>query len=304
MKKFKRGGIEFIKSKYGYFFVAPWVLGIVLFVLVPLFKCLLFSFSDVSMTPEGLTTVFTGIKNYKQIFVEDAYYVDYIASSLKGIFTSLPLVVALSMILAIILNQKFKGRLLARAVFFLPVIIASGAVMSVLSTHSMQQNLTSVSGAAANAAQQTEYMQAIDFTKILEKIHLPSTINDLLATYLSNTFNLIWSCGVQILLFVAGLQQIPTHLYEVGKVEGITAWEEFWFVTVPLMGRVILLVIFYTMVELFVSKSPLVSVAIEKIAEQDYSIGSAMIWPYFLLVGIIIGIVLLIYNTLCLRKWE
>lgn len=122
--------------------------------------------------------------------------------------------------------------------------------------------------------------------------------------YLENCINLIWNCGVPILLFVAGLQTIPEQLYEVGKVEGISVWEEFWYITVPMMGRIILLVLFYTMVELFIEKSNLIDWAVLRIRQQDYSMSSAMLWPYFLIVGAVIGAVIFLYSKLCLKKWE
>lgn len=303
MLKNKKRGIEAIKTKYAYIFIAPFIFGIIVFVLVPLIQCFSYSLSEVAMSPDGLQLTFSGLKYYKYLFFEDANYLDLMVSSMTALFTSIPLVVALSMILALILNQKFRGRLLARAIFFLPVIIASGAVMDILSGLSMQENM--VSNAASGAEQQaTEYMQVIDFAALLEQLNLPNQISSLIQNYLNNTFNLIWSCGVPILLFVAGLQTIPAQLYEVGKVEGITAWEEFWFITVPMMGRIILLVIFYTMVDLFISKSALVTNVINEIQKQNYSKGSAMIWPYFIVVGLVIGFVVLIYNRLCLKRWE
>lgn len=301
--KIKKQGIEANKRRYAYIFVSPFIFGIIVFVLIPLIQCFIYSFSDVTMSPEGLKLTFTGLKYYKYLFLEDAYYIDIMAGSMTSLFTSIPMVVALSMILALILNQKFRGRLLARMVFFLPVIIASGAVMKILASFSMQENMVS-SGTGAAEQQAAQYMQVIDFAAILEQLNLPEQISSLIQTYLSNTFNLIWSCGIPILLFVAGLQTIPAQLYEVGKVEGITAWEEFWFITVPMMGRIILLVLFYTMVDLFISKSALVNNVINEINRQNYSKGSAMIWPYFLLVGIVIGIVVIIYDRLCLKKWE
>lgn len=301
--KIKKRGIEANKRRFAYIFVSPFIFGIIVFVLIPLIQCFIYSFSDVSMTPEGLKLTFTGLKYYKYLFIEDAYYIDIMAGSMTSLFTSIPLVVALSMILALILNQKFRGRLLARMVFFLPVIIASSAVMKILAGFSMQENMVST-GSGAVEQQAAQYMQVIDFASLLEQLNLPEQISSLIQTYLSNTFNLIWSCGIPILLFVAGLQTVPVQLYEVGKVEGITAWEEFWFITVPMMGRIILLVLFYTMVDLFISKSALVNNVIDEINKQNYSKGSAMIWPYFLLVGIVIGIVVVIYNHLCLKKWE
>lgn len=303
MKRKKKGGIEALKSRYGYLFLSPWIFGVIVFVLVPLGTSFYYSFSDVSMRAEGLVTDFIGLENYHYLFLEDPYYVDRVVGSVSSLFTSVPIVVALSMILAIILNQKFRGRLLARAVFFLPVLIASSAVMSVLTGFGMQDEMMGTAD-AAGVGQAAEYMQVIDFSALLASLNLPDQISGLIQGYLSNTFNLIWSCGVQILLFVAGLQTIPAQLYEVGKVEGITAWEEFWYITVPMLGRVILLVLFYTMVELFITKGEVVSIAITTINNQDYSLSSAMLWPYFLLVGLIIGVVLLFYNKLCLKKWE
>ena len=303
-KKQKRmGGIEAIKRRYGYYFVAHWMVGVLLFVLVPLFTSLSYSFSDAVMTENGLQLSWVGFENYIHLFKVDANYVNQLTESLGTLFTSLPIVVALSMVLALVLNQKFKGRTLARAVFFLPVIIGSSVVMQQLAGFSMQDGMMADAGMAAQDAG-SGYMNVIDFSALLQRLDLPPAINELLQGYLSDTFNLIWSCGVQILLFVAGLQTIPEQLYEAGRVEGITAWEQFWYVTVPMMGRIILLVIFYTMVELFMEKGTVVNRAIGAINGQDYTGGSAVLWPYFLLVTVIIAAVVFMYNRLCLRKWE
>lgn len=303
MKRKRHGGIEAIKRRYGYYFVAHWVIGVILFVIIPLFTSFYYGFSSTVMTGDGLATTFVGLDNYRNLFLKDPYYINQIMESLSSLFTSLPIVVALSMTLALVLNQKFKGRTLARAVFFLPVIIGSSVVMSQLSGFSMQQDIMASSGIGGEQ-QVAEYMNVIDFNALLQRLNLPSSINSLLAGYLQDTFNLIWSCGIQILLFVAGLQTIPEQLYEVGKVEGITAWEKFWYITVPMMGRVILLVIFYTMVELFMEKGTLVNRAVTTLMEQNYTTSSAMLWPYFALVGIIIGLVVFLYNRWCLRRWE
>ena len=302
MKRRKNGGIEAIKRRYGYLFVAPWIFGVIVFVLVPIGTCFYYSLSDVVITADGLQAAFVGWEHYRELFFENPNYINQVTSSLSSLFTSMPIVVALSMILAIILNQKFRGRLLARAVFFLPVIIASGAVMNVLSSFSMQEGMMSASGIAEGG--QSGYLQVVDFSGLLYRLNLPEGLNQLIAGYLNDIFNLIWSCGVQILLFVAGLQTIPAQLYEVGKVEGITAWEEFWYITVPMLGRVILLVIFYTMVELFISKGVVVNNAIDTIQKQNYSSSSAMLWPYFALVALVMGVVILVYSKLCLKRWE
>ena len=300
-RKKKVKGIESLKSRYGYLFIAPWLFGAVVFLLGPLLSSIYYSFSDVSITAEGLTPTFVGLKWYKYALLEDPTFIDLAVSSLSELFTSLPIILAISLLLALVLNQKFHGRMLARAVFFLPVIISSGVVMNVLSSFTMTEGLT---GSFSGETAAVSYMQVIDFEEILTMLQLPSALNSLMANYLSDLFNLLWSCGVQILLFVAGLQTIPAQLYEVSKVEGGSKWEEFWYITIPMLGNTILLVGFYTMIELFVEKSALVTKASGYIREQVYDRSSAMLWLFFSAVGVVMTIVFLLYKRFCLRKWS
>lgn len=298
--KKKYHGIEILKRRYGMLFTAPWVFGIIIFVLIPLGKSLMYSFSNVSMGTDGLEYSFVGIKHYKYLLQEDPWYTDKLTRSLTGVFTSLPIIVALSLVFAIILNQKFRGRMLMRAVFFLPVIIASDVVMSVMSGNTTNASLSAtLSMSGADSA----YMNAVDFSSILLKLNLPTEINNLFETYLTETFNLIWSCGVQTLLFIAGLQSIPKQLYEVGKVEGATAWESFCYITIPQLSNVILLVIFYTMIELFINKGIVVLESLNMMQNKSiYDESSARLWIYFLAVGIVMGIVFLLYRKLVQKK--
>lgn len=305
MKKKKNNGIEALKRRYGIAFVSPWVFGILLFVIVPIFTTLVFSVSVVGMGQTGLQTTFVGFKHYYELLFRDPSFIDRLAQSLTSVFTSIPIIVSLSLILGVVLNQKFKGRMFVRGIFFLPVIISSGVVMYVLSGAGVSQAVTVTSGLAADGGSTASYMNAIDFTAILARLNLPTEINNLMTGYLADTFNLIWNCGVQTLLFIAGLQTIPDQLYEVGKVEGATAWESFWYITIPMLNRVLLLVLFYTMIEEFVNNSYVVDGAL--IAMRTHSIydrSSAQLWIYFLCVGLVIGLVMLLYNKFCLKKWN
>ena len=137
-------------------------------------------------------------------------------------------------------------------------------------------------------------------------MQLPQQVTALFSKYLSNVFDLIWSCGIQLVLFLSGLQSIPTQLYEVSKIEGATKWEEFWYLTVPMLKDVILLVMVYTMIELFTAiDNPVIAQAYSIMKnDQIYDSSSAMLWGYFLVVGAVMGLVLLIYNRCCLRRWE
>ena len=301
MKTKKSHGIETIKKRYGMAFVAPWVFGVIVFVLVPLITSLVYSLSTVTIGSNGLETDFAGIKHYRNLLFSDANYTDLLVKSITDIFTSLPIIIALSLIFAIILNQQFRGRMLMRAVFFLPVIFASDVVMSVMSgdtsSASLSATLNDMSG--SNMA----YMNAVDFSEILQRLNLPAELNNLMEEYLQETFNIIWSCGVQTLLFIAGLQTISKQLYEVGKVEGATAWESFWYITIPMLSNVTMLVIFYTMIELFITKGELVITALNDMRIYAiYDTTSAMLWLYFLVVGIVIGVIFLLYKQLIQKR--
>lgn len=301
MKQKKNRGIEAIKRRYGILFVSPWVLGVILFVIAPILKTLVFSLSIVSMGEKGLQTQFVGFKHYYRLLMENTIYVDRLAASLTSIFTSLPIIVSLSLILGVVLNQKFRGRMLVRGIFFLPVIISSGVVMYVLNG---QGNVTGMNISTTLSTETSAYVNAIDFTELLSRLSLPSDINELMMKYLSDTFNLLWSCGVQTLLFIAGLQTIPSQLYEVARVEGATSWESFWHITIPMLNRVVMLVVFYTMVELFVEDSALVNSALQDMRWHTiYDSTSAQLWIYFFCVGIIIGLVMLVYSKVFLKRW-
>lgn len=152
---------------------------------------------------------------------------------------------------------------------------------------------------------QGEYGGMIDFKEILENLDLPDQILKLFSTYLGNVFGLIWSCGIQIILFLSGLQDIPLELYEVSKIEGATKWEEFWYLTIPMLKDVILLVMVYTMISLFTAlDNPVIAQAYSVMSDtQVYDSSSAMLWGYFAVVGVVLGAVMMAYNRFCLKKW-
>lgn len=303
MKAKKQKGIDSIKQTYGRIFVLPWEIGILIFFIVPLITSIMYSLSEVNITSSGITTKFVGLKFYKYLILQDTNYLNNLRDAVGSLAYSLPIIVAMSLILAVVLNQKFHGRLLARAIFFLPVIIATGVVMQLMSSDTVGARLFTVTSDSASTA---AYGSMIDFEAILNQIKLPSELTKIISTYIGNVFNLIWSCGIQTVLFIAGLQTIPPQLYEVSKVEGANKWEEFWYITVPMLGQVLLLVIVFTMIELFTSlTNPVMKQAYTVLQKQQvYDRSSAMLWGYFIVVGVIMSIVFAVYRKVCLKRWE
>ncbi|MBR4099518.1 MAG: sugar ABC transporter permease [Clostridia bacterium] len=296
LKSNKKSSLEASRNRAGYTFVIHWLLGLSLFFVYPLFNSILYTFSDVTIQAGAIETDFIGLQKLRELILEDSGYIDYLRDSIGMMFYSLPFIIAISLLLAVLLNQKFKGRAIFRAIFFLPVIFTNSVVMLQLNTEYVKMPLFSSDEAGVGI---------IDYTSIITQLNVPTEISPILIFLLSNTINLIWSCGVQTILFLAGLQSIPPSLYEVSKIEGANKWEEFWRITVPSLRHIISLVLIYTMIELFVdSKNKLVSQAYNKMIQQDYNTSSAMLWIYFVVVLILIGAVLALYQRYCIKKWE
>lgn len=296
--KRKKKGVEALKSRYGRLFVLPWEIGLVLFFVVPLISSIIYAFSDVTIVAGGVNTTFVGFEHFLYNIKDDPEYLTDLKNAVSSFVVQTPIILALSLILAIILNQKFKGRMIARAIFFLPVIIATGVIIGYLTEAGMV--LGDTSGEAATA-----YSTMVNFDMILGNLGLPTEINELISGYIGSVFNLLWSCGIQIILFISGLQTIPDQLYEVARVEGCSKWEEFWYITFPMLGQQILLVMVYTMIELITKKAYVMGAAYDLMSKQQvYDRSSAMLWMYFAIIGVIMAAILGIYNFFCLKKWS
>ena len=297
MRKNKHRGIESLKSRYGLMFIAPWFLGFVLFFAIPVFQSVWFSLSNVTLSNSGLVTKFVGLSHYRYALLQSGAYTATLGTAVTSLLYQLPIIVLISMVLSLILNQKFRGRTFFRALFFLPVIIATGIVLDILfmTTGSMSESTVneSLSGNMFNVSDVAAFLD------------LPSGISDYAEKAISNIFDLIWNSGIQTVLFIAGLQSVPSSLYEASRVEGATKWEEFWFITFPSLSQVTLLVIIYTMVEQFTSsRNPMINAMYTLMKGGNYDETSAVLWFYFALVGIIMGILIWAYNRFLVKRWS
>lgn len=303
MKKLnKKPSIMRRNGRNGFLFCLPWCIGFLAFFAWPLLQSIAFSFSKVTVSTDGFHLTFAGLTNYRYILFESPEYVNNLIDSLTSFGTRIPIIFILSLIIAMILNSRFKGRTFFRSLYFIPVIISTGVVMKYLSTNATLQGMQNVEGNVETAFS----TGLINFQAIFEQMGIPSDISNMVFLYVNDIFDLIWQCGVQIILFISGLQSIPESLYEVSKVEGTTKWEEFWFITIPCLGNTILLVIIYSVIEFCVSTSNAVMYQAYTVLQQQqiYHTSAAMLWLYFAIVAGLIGAIFYFYNRLCLKKWQ
>jgi len=289
----KKLAYEKRKALYGYGFIGLWMIGTLFFFLILLVKSLWYSFNEVSIGEGKMLTSFVGIDKFDYVLTVDENYADYLKDTLLETLWKTPLVVVFSLFIAVILNQKFKGRTFARAVFFLPVIIATGPVYKIINGD--------MSSTGNTGAGQFSTMFSTDLVgelmQFLGIYGLSDNMSTLIQTVADNIFGIVWSAGIQILIFLAALQNIPPSAKEAAQMEGATAWEYFWKITFPYVSPFILANLIFTVVDSFTSPTNKVMGRILDMKE-DWKFGeaSAMAWIYFLIVLVAIGIITSIVN--------
>ena len=269
------------KALYGYGFISLWMVGTLLFFIIPLFKSLYYSFNEVTVNPGSLDTSWVGLDKYSKVLFSDPNYTEYLGDTLLETLWKTPLVLIFSLFIAVILNQKFKGRALSRAIFFLPVIIATGPVYKIING---DMGTTGNTG-----ADQFSTMFSTDMVgSLLEFLGiygLSDNMSTIISTVTDNIFGIVWSSGIQILLFLAALQNIPPSAKEAAQMEGATAWEYFWKITFPYVSPFILANLIFTVIDSFTSPTNSVMKRIIDM-KNSWAFGeaSAMAWIYFLIV--------------------
>ena len=288
--------METLKKRYGFLFTLPWLVGLVVFFVIPIIQSVIYSFSDLKVGSGGISVALKGLKHYNFLINADPAYINNLLAGVKNIFIQVPFILILSMVIGILLNNKFHGRVFFRSLYFLPVIITSGVVLQVF--------LGAAQGDATEVAVTEEVaFGMIDFSTVLEGLNLPESILTFLSTALDNIFMLIWQSGIQIVLIIAGLQTIPDLLYEAAFVEGATKWEQFWFITLPMMIRTMLLVVIFTVVETVTTNTnPVMRQGYNYFYNIEYGTGSAALWFYFVIVGVILLAIFGVFSKM-LKKW-
>lgn len=304
--KIKTTKIPYEKKKglYGYGFIALWFIGTLWLFIMPVLTSLWYSLCntklldkagalEVGMTSAGIYTEWNGFYNFTKAFTIDTTFLPKLGTALGEILPNTIVIMIFSLFIAVILNQKFRGRTLARAIFFLPVLIATGPVISVINGDMTSQGVS-------DAAQFSTLFKTDLVTELMEFLgiyNLNQTFTDIIKHITSGVLNLVWNSGIQILIFLSALQTIPPSAKEAASIEGATAWEFFWKITFPYISPMILSNLVYTVIDAFVSTD---NVVMEYVLAQsrnwEYGYSAALAWIYFAIVGACLGIICVIIN--------
>jgi len=296
-KKKKRNGLNLTRKRamMGYLFILPFIIGLVTFFMVPMVKSVVFSFNRLEVAEGGYELIPMGIENYRRMFLSDVNYVRNLGEALLYMVTNVPLILIFSFFAANLLNQKFRGRSLARAIFFLPVILTSGVMLVIDSGDLLQSSY----GIAQPDTQEGAF-RAVELARLLLQTRLSTRFIDYIISAVDRIYDIVSMSGVQILVFLAGLQSIPPSLFEASNIEGATGWENFWKITFPMVSPLILVNTVYTIIDTLTNSTNAVMDQIDTVAfgRMDFGLSSAMALVYFLAIFAVVGIVVWIVSKL------
>lgn len=286
-KQSKVAGLQRRKAISGYLFIAPFIIGFLAFMVKPLFQSLYMSFCTVEVSPNGIHNVFKGLANYIQAFTIDTEFNRLLVEEISRMCINSLAIMVFSFFVALILNQKFKGRALVRAIFFLPVILSSGVILGVESNNALLASVQNMVEETTSTASVTDAIKSILLTS-----GIGASAFEKVFDIVDGIYDVAIASGIQIIIFLSGLQTISTNMYEAAAIEGCTAWESLWKITFPMISSLFLVNWIYTIVD-FCMRSD--NQVMEKISDQmiqyiNYGFASAMSWIYFLIVIVIIGV--------------
>lgn len=284
----------------GFLYVLPFILGFFLCFAIPLFNTVMYSFNKVSVNDTGgMKFAYIGFQNYIDLFQSEVTtaaqpMARLFADQNLSILTNVPLIVIFSLFIALLANLKFKGRGIVRVIFFLPIIFGLDIVIDMLAVTTGGEWVKESSGLFSES-----YISVL----LMRYMDIPISILQPVISYVDKIFDVLSQSGVQTLIYLAGLQSISPSLYEVAKIEGATAYETFWKVTIPTIMHITLFVTIYTVVDMFL-KSPISEEAYSFAFEQSkIGTGSALSVVYILNVLLVLGAVMLVLRKV-VKKYE
>ncbi len=303
-KKRKIASLERKKARAGWIFVLPFIIGFVLIYLPIIFDSIRFTFYDMVNRPNykggGFDLKPVGFEWYHYALFDDPDFVKVLLDGLQNMVFEIPMILIFSLFMAVVLNQKMAGRAVFRAIFFLPVILATGLMAEIGLQNTLGTSMEGGMSNGAGASAASQIVSAMDFKVLFQNMAVGQELVDYVVVAINNIYDIVNRSGVQLLIFLAGLQSISPAIYESVKVDGATGWETFWKITFPMISPMILVNAVYTVIDSFTVKSNVVMRFINNIKEtvsNGDEIAPAMSWIYFLLVIVILAIVAMICSA-------
>ena len=283
----KLSGLQKRKAIAGYLFISPFIIGFLAFMVKPFFQSLYMSFCDVQLGSGIIEPIWEGLMNYKHAFMVDPEYNRLLVEEISRMVIYSLAIMVCSFFVALILNQEFKGRALVRAVFFLPVILSSGVILGLESDNQLMATLaTQIETTTSN----------ISITDALEQVLTTAGVGtrafEKVFEIIDNIYDVAIASGIQIIIFLSGLQTISSSMYEAAEIEGCTKWESLWKITFPMISSLFLVNWIYTVIDFCMRSDNGVIEKIQKVMidQMNYGLASAMSWVYFLIVLAFVGI--------------
>ncbi len=294
----KQIGLTRSRAIYGYLFILPFILGFLLFMIKPLYQSFMMSLSDVEISKEGFKSTLNHFANYKRAFLVDPEFNRMLVESVSQMFYRSLATIVFSFFVAMLLNQEFKGRAVARSIFFLAVILSSGVLVGIEYNNTLMQELK---------ATIEEYGNGNTITQVLEDVLLTNTggvngpsekVFKILFDIIDSIYDVAMASGIQIIIFISGLQNISNSMYEAADMEGCTSWEKLWKITVPMISPLMLVCWIYTIVDFFMKTDNKIMEKIntQMVSQLNYGYSSALAWIYFAVCMLLIGISSLIIS--------
>ncbi|MCL2404495.1 MAG: sugar ABC transporter permease [Defluviitaleaceae bacterium] len=292
----KKLTIEQRKKLIGSAFVAPWVIGLLLFWVYPMIASSVMSLFQITPYYAGFRWEFIGLANFNRILRIEARFLDQLVPFMFRTIVMAPVIVLFAVVVALLLNQKFPGRGMFRAVFFLPVLFTTGGVIITLMTDG-GMDTAETAGAAA-----TTSVSFLNSEALMDLVHrfMPPRIAVALSDVLDSFVLVLWYAGIQITLLIAGCQSIPGTIYEAASIDGANAWETMWKITLPGILPFILISLIYTIVDLSsLIDNPILELINDAMANpltQGMGLASAIGWVYQVVIMLLIGFVFFMFR--------
>lgn len=295
-KRRRYASLDKRKARAGWIFVLPFVIGFLIIYLPIIFESIMYTFYRINvLSGGGYDLEAVGWDNYIQALFVDPKFVQTLLTGLQELIFSVPAILVFSLFMAVLLNQKMAGRAAFRAIFFIPVILATGLMESIESQNILSDYMEDESGitTGAGTGAAAEIVSAMDIQVLFQNMRVGHELAEYAAAAVNNIFNIVNRSGVQMLIFLAGLQSISPAIYESCQIDGATGWETFWKITFPMISPMILVNAVYTIIDSFTTESNSVMKFIEAAYQQSNGreVSSAMAWIYFLIVMLIIAAV-------------